>query len=267
MSRVSVFRRIIVLPLAFLLGTGLARAQFTDCSTGLLQMPTAEMQPDGTFMITNNFINKHSLPSSGWSYNTIQYGIAISFWKRIEIGYVCTLFNDRWKGSQTRPGVTMINQDRHFTARVLLIHENEFGLKWMPALVVGISDPITGTAGDYAIRDVDGFGNGFFNRNFIVLTKHFFTSLGKIGVHAGYQINWRVDNPINAPCAGVCWNPSWFENKGVLDDIGLIIEFDSHTANMGFVASILDNHVEAIFELQNFQWINFGFRYKLRLKS
>ena len=28
------------------------RAQFTDCSTGLLQMPTADMQDDGTFMIT-----------------------------------------------------------------------------------------------------------------------------------------------------------------------------------------------------------------------
>ena len=77
-------------------------AQFVDCSTGLLQMPTAEMQQDGTFMITNNFLNKHSLPTSGWGYNTFQYGFAISMWGRIEMGYVCTIFNDHWKGSQSR---------------------------------------------------------------------------------------------------------------------------------------------------------------------
>ena len=43
-----------------------ARGQFADSSTGLLQMPTAEMQPDGTFMITNNYLNKHSLSSTAW---------------------------------------------------------------------------------------------------------------------------------------------------------------------------------------------------------
>ncbi|MDY6444776.1 MAG: hypothetical protein SPK76_07125, partial [Bacteroidales bacterium] len=62
------------------------RAQFADCSTGLLQMPTADMQDDGTFMITNNFLNKYSLPTSGWTYNTFQYGIYVSFWGRMEIG-------------------------------------------------------------------------------------------------------------------------------------------------------------------------------------
>ena len=55
------------------------RAQFTDGSTGLLQMPTADMQDDGTFMITNNFLNKHSLPSSGWGYKPFPYGIYGSF--------------------------------------------------------------------------------------------------------------------------------------------------------------------------------------------
>ena len=99
-------------------------------------MPTAEMQPDGTFMITNNFLNKHALPTSGWTYNTFQYGVYVSFWGRMEVGYVCVIFNDYWQGYQKRPGVTRINQDRHFTGRVMLLRENEFGLNWMPALVV-----------------------------------------------------------------------------------------------------------------------------------
>lgn len=41
----------------------------------------------------------------------------------------------------------MINQDLHFTGRVMLPRENEFGLKWMLALVVGVSDTITGKGG------------------------------------------------------------------------------------------------------------------------
>ena len=101
-----------------------ARAQFADASTGLLQMPTAEMQADGTFMITNNFLNKHAT-STRWSYHTFQYGFAVSFWGRVELGYVCTIFNDYWQGFQSREGVWMINQDRHFTGRVLLLQEGD----------------------------------------------------------------------------------------------------------------------------------------------
>lgn len=251
-----------------LLGAGPAHAQFSDCSTGLLQMPTAEMQEDGTFMATTNFLNKHSLPTSGWTYNTIQYGIYVSFWGRMEVGYVCTIFNDNWQGAQSRPGVTMINQDRHFTGRVCLLREGEFGWNWLPALVVGISDPVTGGATDYFKRGkVSGTGNGFFNRNFVVLSKHFSTSWGEIGAHAGYQLNWREDYFINAPCVGVNWHPVWLQQKGILDDLNVMAEFDSRTVNLGFVASIWKNHFEAMFELQNFHWVNFGLRYKLRLKK
>lgn len=250
----------------------ITRAQFTDGSTGLLQMPTAEMQDDGTFMITNNFLNKHSLSPTHWNYNTFQYSIYVSFWGRLEIGYVCTIFNGAW---DPRPEeekgyrwTIMRNQDRHFIGRICLLREGEFRLRWMPALVVGVSDPITGSGGDYTDLDsVTTAGNGYFNRNFVVLTKHFQTPWGELGVHAGYQYNQRKDYPINGPCAGVDWTPVWIQNKGVLDNLKVILEYDSRTVNMGFIASIWDNRFEAMFELQNFQWVNFGLRYKLRLKK
>ena len=251
-----------------LAGAIVARAQFADCSTGLLQMPTAEMQVDGTFMITTNFLNKHSLPTSGWTYNTIQYGIYVSFWGRMEVGYVCTIFNDHWKGSQSREGIWMVNQDRHFTGRICLLREGEFGWDWLPALVVGASDPMTATGGDYTnLEGVAGTGNGYFNRNFAVLTKHFQTPWGQIGAHAGYQFNFRKDYHINAPCVGVNWQPVWLQQRGILDRLDVIAEYDSRTVNLGLIASIWDNHFEAMFELQNFQWVNFGLRYKLRLKK
>lgn len=252
-----------------------ARGQFTDCSTGLLQAPTAEMQPDGTFMITNNFLNKHSLPSAGWNYNTFQYGIYVSFWGRLEIGYVCTIFNGAWdpRPEEEKPYRLKIlrNQDRHFVGRICLLREGEFGLKWIPSLVVGASDPISaasgGTIGDYTDLDnTSGSGNGYFNRIYVALTKHFTTSVGLLGIHAGYQYNKRLDYSINGPCAGINWEPIWLQQKGLLDGMDFIVEFDSRTVNTGMIASLWQNRFEVMFELQNFQWINFGIRYKLRLK-
>lgn len=257
---------------AVLLATAVAaHAQFADCSTGLLQMPTAEMQEDGTFMITNNFLNKHSLPTSGWNYNTFQYGVYVSFWGRMEVGYVCTIFNGAWdprteEETSWRHKI-MRNQDRHFTGRICLLREGDFGWDWLPALVVGVCDPVTGGSTDYITPGkVDGIGNGFFNRNFVVLSKHFQTSLGEIGAHAGYQFNRRADYLINGPCVGVNWHLDWLQNKGILDSLNVMAEYDSRTVNLGFIASIWDNRFEAMFELQDFQWVNFGLRYKLRLK-
>lgn len=258
--------RHITLALILALSTTLSRAQFADCSTGLLQMPTAEMQDDGTFMITNNFLNKHSLPTTHWGYNTFQYGIYLSLWGRLELGYVCTIFNGAWDPNpdKTEYWTIMRNQDRHFVGRFLLLREGEFGLSWMPALVVGVSDPTTASGYNDYVSSV--MGGGYFNRNYVILTKHFQTRVGVLGVHAGYQLGLRLDYRINAPCAGVNWKPVWLHNKGILDDIDVILEFDSRTVNVGFVASIWENRFEAMFELQNFQWINFGLRYKLRLK-
>lgn len=260
-------RKLLSVAVAILLSCCALRAQFTDCGTGLLQIPTAEMQPDGMFMITNHWLNKHSLPSSGWNYRTFQYGFSLSFWDRFEIGYVCTIYDGKKTDKEAEYWKDMFNQDRHFSARALLLRENEFGLSWMPAMAVGISDPVTGVGGDYLNGNVNSTGNGYFNRAFVVFTKHFQTPWGALGVHAGYQYSVRSDYRINAPCAGVNWRPAWLLEKGVLDGVDLIAEFDSRTLNVGAIASVWDNRFEAMVELQNFQWLNFGMRYKLKIKK
>ena len=219
-------------------------------------------------MITNNFLNKHAL-SPWWGYNTFQYGVCVTFWGRMEVGYVCTIFNGAWdpRPDKTYRQTIIRNQDRHFTARVCILREGEFGQSWMPALVVGVSDPMTGSGGDYTNADlVKGSGNGFFNRNYIVLTKHCFTPWGRLGAHVGYQFNRRTDYPINGPCVGINWRPAWLQRAGVIDQMDVIAEYDSRTINVGLIASIWNNRFEAMFEIQNFRWLNFGLRYKLRIK-
>lgn len=230
------------------------------------------MNDAGTFTITNNFLNQHILSPNGWDYNTFGYGFGITFWSRLEMNYVCTLFWGDWSPRAQGPDGTyrqkiMKNQDRHFAAKVLLLKEGEFGKSWVPALAIGVSDPVTGSGGgEYIGSDVTGgTGNGFFNRMYIVATKHFNSSWGEIGASLGYQYNLRQDYHYNSACAAVTWRPIWLKNRWF--DPKFILEYDSRTPNIGFIADIWDGRFQAMFELQNFQWVSFGLRSKLCLKG
>jgi hypothetical protein len=68
-------------------------AQITDGVTGLLHMPNAEMQRDGTFMMGGNYLNWRKVPfvHSNHIYNTYNYYLSITFFKRLEVAYICTL--------------------------------------------------------------------------------------------------------------------------------------------------------------------------------
>ncbi len=243
-----------------------ARAQFTDCSMGLLQMPTAEMPEDGTFSITNNMLNRNSLPTL-WGQDTFQYGFTLSYWRRFELGFVFTLFDGSKSGRKDEYWQIMRNQDRHLFCRILLLREGEFGFDWLPSFLVGFCDPVTGVGGDYLYGNVKSLGNGYFNRTYFVASKHFSTPYGELGGHAGYQYSVRKDYVINGPCVGVNWKPTWLQDKGILDDLNVIAEFDSRTLNLGCIATIWDGRFQAMFELQNLRWVNFGLRYQLKLKK
>jgi len=259
-------RKWIFAAVLMLFGCFVSRGQFWDSSTGLLQAPSAEMNRDGTFMITNNFMNKHSISEWYWGYHTFEYGFNINLWSRLEIGYVCVILDGKRKPNPTERDLIMINQDRHFNAKALLLREGEFGLSWMPALAVGFSDPVTHIGGqDYDKDSVSGSGNGFYNRYYAVATKHFNTSIGLFGAHLGYQFNRRTDLPMNGPCAAVDWVPVWLNKPNFA--LKAIAEYDSRTFNIGFIASIWQDRFEAMFELMAMKWINLGVRYKLQLKS
>ena len=246
-----------------LIASFVSRGQFWDSSTGLLQCPSAEMNRDGTFMITNIFMNKHSISDSYWGYHTFEYGININLWSRLEIGYVCIILDGKKKANPSDRDLIMFNQDRHFNAKVLLLREGDFGVGWLPAFAVGLSDPTTGAGADYRDQAVSGNGNGFFNRYYAVATKHFNTRVGSIGAHLGYQYNKRTDLPMNGPCAAIDWVPVWLNKPNF--SLKAIAEYDSRTFNIGFIASFWQDRFEAMFELMALKWVNFGVRYKLQL--
>jgi len=265
-------KRFLILTVIFLLSVAEVFAQFVDCSSGLLQMPSADMKEAGVFTITNNFLNQHSLPrhngsyASGWYYNTFGYGFGITFWSRLEIVYALVIFDEKnhpYEGQDYRSSI-LFNQDRHFVAKVLVLKEGEIR-KWTPSIAVGVSDPVSGSFGDYVSGKVGEQGNGHFFRAYAVATKHFNTEIGDISTNLGYQYSFRTDYDRNGPLAAVSWLPVWFENRWFSPKF--ILEYDAYKVNFGFIASIWDNRFEAMFDLQGFRWISFGLRCNIRLKG
>lgn len=263
-KKVHILKRkkgIAVVWICLLLGALPCKAQLTYGVTGLLHMPSAEMQRDGTLIFGGNFLDKHNLPSQWWwGYDTFNYFVNVTFLKRLEISYVCTLVKGK-KGNSYWPEMTwgkFVNQDRHFAARFQILKEGEWW-KHMPSLVLGVSDPMTGGTFEYTEMAVEGDANGYFNRMYLAMTKHFDVRVGELGVHAAWLYNRRTDYPLNGPAVGVNFKPAFHK------ELNLIAEYDSKTVNVGFTYSLWSDHFNLLFELQDGKYVSAGLVYKVNL--
>lgn len=242
-----------------------SNAQLTDGMTGLLHMVTAEVQKDATFMLGGNMLHEKNIPNKYWwgDYNTYNYYLNINFLERIEIAYICTLVQGKKNGFHW-PVFTygkFVNQDRHFAGKIQLVKEGEWW-KHMPAIAVGVSDPTTGGGNDYTDMNVSGSGNGFFNRWFAAMSKHFqFKGIGEVGLHATYLYNERTDYPLNGIGWGINFRPDFHKN------LNLIVEHDTKTLNIGALYSLWADHFNVLFELQEGKYISAGLVYKVNLKG
>lgn len=255
---------IITVVLCLGMGIGKIHAQFTNGVTGLLHMPNAEMQADGTFVLGGNFLNRHNLPNDNWwGYNSYNYFVNITFFSRVEISYICTLVQGKNNGYHW-PEFTygkFVNQDRHFAARLQLVKEGEWW-KYLPSIVVGVNDPTTASQSDGTYYgEVSKDGNGYFNRWYIAATKHFQTTYGELGVHAAYLYNKRTDYPLNGPAFGLNFRPNFHRN------LNLIAEYDAKTINMGATYSLWADHFNFLVELQEGKYLSAGLVYKVNLKG
>lgn len=258
----------LILTICLCIGLGLNKiyAQFTDGVTGLLHMPNAEMQEDGTFVLGGNFLSYKKVPfiHNDYIYDTFNYFINITIFDRVEIAYICTLNkgnpNNPYWPEQTWGKFT--NQDRHFAARFQAVKEGEWW-KYMPSIVLGVSDPTTGEgSNDYSNMGVSGGGNGYFNRWYAAMSKHFqFKGIGEVGLHATYLYNERTDYPLNGIGWGVNFRPDFHRN------LNLIVEHDTKTLNVGALYSLWADHFNVLFELQDGKYISAGLVYKVNLKG
>lgn len=139
-----------------------AFSQLTYGTTGLLHAPSAEMQRDKTFMVGGNFLNKELTPPT-WYYHTYNYFLNVTIFPFLEVAYTCTLFKAEALGLKPYGYSGFTNQDRYFSARLRVLKEGQFW-KYMPAVVLGTSDPFTSSGGGQVGTTE---GNGYYSRFYI----------------------------------------------------------------------------------------------------
>lgn len=158
-------------------------------TSGLLHMPTADMQKDKTVMLGGNVLDKHPL-STYWNNKnytyTYNYYINVTIFPWLEVAYTCTLVKGV-KGNYW-PEQTwgkFRNQDRNFSGRLRLWKEG-WWKEWTPQLVLGANDPgsFDNNGGGNINFNQEAGTHNYFNRFFLAATKHlFFQNVGELGLH------------------------------------------------------------------------------------
>lgn len=264
----------IIILLLFLLTKNDIQAQFTYGTTGLLNMPTADMQKDKTFMLGAGFLEKHATPVR-WTYDTYNYYLNITFFPWLEVAYTCTLHkamkNDPVYGEGYWVPSTygkFINQDRNFSVR-LRIWKEGWWKSWTPQLVLGGNDVTTRPFDDSAnFGSTSGNGNGFYSRYYLAATKHFIYH-GGWGLHLAYLYNKRTDYHFNGLAFGANYqfnlSKTSFINK-VLNRINLMAEYDSKSVNIGASYTCWNDYINAVIELNRCKYPSIGIYFKVHLK-
>lgn len=194
-----------------LLSSQITHAQWTYGTAGLLSMPSADMNENGTFVAGVSYLNKHA-STSRWFYDTYGYYFDITFFSCFEFSYYMILHKgmyDDYGSKQTGYWAPwsygkFCNQDRQMSLKLRLWKEG-WVKDWTPQITVGSNDVTSnswGRTGDrFAVED--DWSNGFNNRYFVAISKHFsINNLGVVGTHLSYLYNVRSDYSLNAPSFG-----------------------------------------------------------------
>lgn len=193
------------------------RAQLYSGMTGLLHVPSAEMDEEGDVRIGTYFLNRHFTPDAGFSiggkrYDTMSfYMSATPFWW-VELGYTFTLFK-----TPNHEGVPRYNgKDRYFSVKLAPIREG----KYIPAVAIGANDVMTTVDKNDA--------NAYFANYYMALTKHVCFRGNTLGVDLAYR---RYRRDYNAKWDGVVggltFRPSFAPNLRV------IAEYSGNEINVG----------------------------------
>ena len=245
----------IILIFSFVCVSFTLSAQYTYGTTGLLHMPSAEMQDVKTFVVGGNYLHKQITPFP-WTYGTYNYFLNVTILPFFEVAYTATMYKAKTIGIDWKvDGEKFTNQDRYFSARIRLLKEGQFW-KYMPSLVIGTSDPYT-EVNDGVVNTTDG--NGYFSRFYVAATKHFLIGTERVGLHLSYLYNQRRTYKLNGVAAGITYDPSFVPN------LRLIVEHDTKDFAIGATYELFKQlHMQ--FELQDFKYFTGGLAYKVHLK-
>lgn len=213
-------------------------AQISSGTTGLLNIPTAEMQTSGTFMFGGNYLPE-AFTSEELCFNTANYYFNITFLPFLELTYRMTFLkmND---DDLSLNNIWDNNQDRTFGLRMRLLNEK----KYLPAFVIGGNDVLR---------------SDYFSKWYAVASKTIVFNENRVAVTLGAAINDFSNSQSARPFAGIELSPK------ICKQLSLIAEYDTDAFNMG-ASVLLFNHLYMNAFVYDYQNIMGGFAYKIYLK-
>ncbi len=277
-----------------------AEAQFTRGTSGLINMPTADMQRDKTFMAGGSWLSTYTTVPRWW-YDTWNYYINITIFPWLEVGYTCTGFKAVPRDYGNISGYWVpytygkfVNQDRSFHGRLRLWKEG-WWKEWTPQIVIGGNDAIgdSSRGGSLTNQKEQGYSNGFWTRYYLAVTKHLeFQHIGILGIHAAWIYSERFDNDLNDPAVGVNFRLG-LDEKGewwrkAVNNINLIAEYvpgytevreregaqdlrfdpsgPKYSFNIGMEYSFWKDYINAVIALNRCKYFSAGIVFKVHLK-
>jgi len=235
--------------LAFLMTLRVGAQQYTSMS-GLIHVPSAEMDAEGDARIGVHYLNQHMVPDvfsyEGEKYNTFDHYVSITPFWWIEIGYTCTLLKiDKYKINK------LTNKDRYFSFKLNPLREG----KWWPAVAVGCND----IADSRSVKDETADGELYFANYYLAATKHVDLSGNEIGVHLSYRHYTKAYNDKwNGVVGGVTFRPEFAKNCRV------IAEYTGSDINVG-IDCLLLKHLLMQASLQSGKYFSGGICYTVNL--
>ena len=229
--------------------------QYTGVS-GLIHVPSAEMNRAGDARIGAHFINRHATPDArffsyeGKKYDTFSYYLSLTPFSWIELGYTCTLV--KVMASPNYDGHGYEEKDRYFSLKLNPLREG----KWWPAIAVGCND----ISDSFSLFNLDDKAvEATFGNYYVAATKHFVWNGEEIGAHVSYRhFVKHINRKWNGVVGGVTYRPSFARN------FRTIAEYTGHEINIG-VDCLLWKHLLLQASLQNGKYFSGGVCFQLNL--
>lgn len=211
----------------------LTKAQSLNGMTGLLNVPSADVQADGTFILGVNYLPEINQPVLG--YNTGNYYFNLTFLPFLEVAYKLTIL---------KLSNGTYNQDRGASFRLQPLKEK----KYLPAVTIGVHDFFTTSSS----------GNQYFGATYIVSTKHFSLNSNNLGVTVGYGSDYLRHSQYVGLFGGISVAPSF------LKPLKLMAEYDCKGINLGG-SLLLFKHLYILSMAQHLNYFAGGIAYRAYL--
>ncbi len=149
-------------------------AQSTSGIPGYIRIPSASLNPDGTFYIGTSFLPRKYLAYTNYKYHAATAFVSMTFLPFLEVDF-------RFTRQLGLPDYSSHVSDRMPSVRARLLKER----KWWPSVTIGVHDFITSLESGSARH---------FESSYLVVTKGM--DIGNTGLYAegtvGYGTNWLV---------------------------------------------------------------------------